>query len=284
MDNEHEFSICYKYDKEQNDPIQVLKALSALLLAFSNLERDIAQTIDSDVSNSLLLKKVEDGSIILKLLSKIIIPIDGQLTEPPKNEAVVRYIKGASEKVFSTINRTTSEKPDIFINSLKSEIHDIAKKEGISDGISYSSIGDLALVRNINSIIDVTSMTNENEKLFINQNVNNNDSNVELAKGTIIPIEPFLEKEVAETIISKKRLLVRPKIIDLLGNQKWTVIFDNKSFDVKISDLSWLETIHAGSKKIGANDLIDADFEITTHYDAKSNIISTEHTILYVYP
>lgn len=283
MNNEYEFSVCYEYDKNNNNPVKVLNALSSLLVAVTDLDKDIALTINSGIDNSILLKQVEDGSIILKLLSKIVIPETVQLSDPLKQDSVLRYIKGAKEEVFSGISRTNSEKPEVVISEVKANIQTIADKEGITDCISYSAIGNLALVKDMNSIIDVVSMTNENETISVNQTVSTKESNVELSKGSVIPFEPFLQQEIAKTLTSTNRMIVKPKIIDLQGNQKWKVIFDNKPFEVKILDTQWLETIHSGDKKIGANDLIEADFEITTHYDIKGEVLSSEYSLTHVY-
>lgn len=264
MSEEYELYIEYK---ENDSTYNIFKNVASLMLAIDNFNNAIATSFGNDIETQVSIVEISSGSIRMKLIDTI--------------------SKIPDEKIKSYINNPKEILVDILIISKKKMLDALDKgnitiekelPKEIEKTIISSGLSDYGYSINKTRILEsVGELSQSAEKLKATVKIDNEDY-------TINSSYKFDPENIED--IQKRTSTTRQKFIikkpDLVGDSKWTVIFD-KNIDVKILDDDWMKKLKNRDFSISYGDMIDAELKIDTFIDENLHVIETKYYINKIY-
>jgi len=266
---ERKYSITVEYDKFASSH-QTFRAIAELMLAIDELNNAIATTFSEEIETEAVIEEITPGSINIWLIDKLKSLPDDKIKAYVKNprEAIADFLIKTKHRIIKALDeepkKINQKAPEILVEEIqKSELKQVGYT--IHKTKLLESLSDLSKsVKNFDykPVIEI-----EGEKMLIVDNYSFNPEEIE--------------------DIQKKTHTIRDKFIikkpDLIGNSKWTIIFD-KNIDVKIRDEEFLKRIHNREISIAFGDMLDAELKIETFLDpVDMSVIETRYTITKVY-
>jgi len=262
-----EYEILIKYD-ESKATYETFKQMASLMLAIDDLNNAIASSFGNDIDTQAFITDISYGSFRMSLIDIVNKIPDEKIKAYVSNpkEAISDIIIGAKKGLLGVLEeKDAHEVEKLAPEIIKKEIERTRLKE-----FGYS--------------IDKTRVLEAMSEL--SQSSKNIDVSISIDEKSFI-VRPTYKFDVTKTHdIIKQVSTTRQKFIikkpDLVGDSKWTIIFD-KSIDVKILDTEWIERLKKREFSISYGDRIDAELKIETYIDDRMQVVETRYYITKVY-
>ncbi|MEQ8735026.1 MAG: hypothetical protein RIC29_08885 [Rhodospirillaceae bacterium] len=150
---------------------------------------------------------------------------------------------------------------------------------------TYLMMGEPSVLKNVKSVIKPLTGTGYEKLQFEHDDVVSEE--ISVAEGIEMDGMEFglqePQERVNKTTFPAKVKVKKP---DLIGDSKWSVIFD-KTIDVKVEDAEWLDRFHANEVQVPAGSYLSVDLRIEIRLDDKNDpvgdpsyFVSTVHDVI----
>jgi len=280
MDNniEYDFIIRIDFDKGSKDPSRIFSTMTNLIETFQSIDADLAKTIDSQISPTLLLEDVKSGSLKTYFKNILISNDDNSIKDYNWKNIVGSYLYRAKYKILEFLNDNNSINDRAQIESLQNELYNLAEDTNVRGLPGYAP---LPLDRLLNGVKQISSAT-KNLKKEDNAEYITNEGTVQFNKAFNYDSDKIEELLTRETLSNKSELILKVKKPDYLGDSMWDFKNGDHPLQAKIIDNKWLSQFRSRLFDIRPGDAIRAIVEFQVSYGYKGEIITTHNFILEV--
>lgn len=266
-----EYIVKLEYDKDHDEASQIFFSLSKILSSFAQMDTLLGYTVSGSAKHKQKLISVDNGSIISKILSSMLVFDDNEnatIGEKPNSVEIENYIKKSKKQIIDRIQDIDNPQ---MIHVIENDVHAIAKEHNINNSFDYEPMDIVALGE---SLVTLTSTVND---LSDTEKVIYRSDNMEqiIPKGKVLSLQSFKETLIDETLTHNRIELLKIKKPDYLGTSQWNVKIKGKSYNVEISDKQWLKKFHNKEFYLGPGDSIRAEIIVTDTYDKNKNHIGS---------
>jgi hypothetical protein len=270
------FGLEINFDKGRGDPSRVFAAMSELIKACQDIDRNLVSSIQVDLEPVLLLEDIQRGSLIAWIRSTVKLSKDTPSLGVDSSKVEEYLDQGKFTLVDFIRNKTTVI--DEELTELQMKIFDIvSEKKPTPELPIYTPVSKKDLLTGIQTIQSAVSHLTEDKdgaeyiggdgrKVYFNLTL-------DITPGSI---EDILTKE---TLQNENTMLLKVKKPDYLGSSQWEFKDGKGTIDVKINDFEWLEKFRNREFVLAPGDSLLAIVETISKYDVDNNLISSRHTL-----
>lgn len=219
------------------DPNRIYKTMVNLIEAFRSLDGTLAEMIGIEVTDSLALESIQEGSlktIIRNLLEDV---PDGDLRDANIKRLIGHYLIKCKYAVLKWCQETPKLESPEQVKVLEGELLKIAEESNINTIPAYVSPDTMKLLTDITSIQNSTKFLNSNDSLYFSSL----EGGSKISNGIEISETIVNEVLTREVVEQRNRVILKVKKPDYLGKSKWLMKYQGHNIDVTISDLDWLD-------------------------------------------
>lgn len=272
------YEIKLEFDSKTENPSRLFQSFAEIIESVSNLDKVLAQTVDSKVTSRIFLDDIEKGSLIAKLWNELTISEDGKIDNNEDTTSVQEYVEEARAL---TLNFVTNKQSSVEqLERLTEQIGEIAKIKDLDSTFNYAELNILDLANTINLIVDSTKKLTDKESFSIKSpNREIKEINSESQKIDLEAIEKALtDKEITNETV----LFYKIKKPDFLGDSQWDFKHGNRTIKIKILHEEWLEGFHNGNKVVLPGDSLKVKIRQTNKYNKNGYLISEKIEIIEI--
>lgn len=266
------------YQPSTEDPARIFRAMARLLDAFLIVDRDLTRATGIAVEPTLVLERVEAGSVrawIRTVLSEV---DDDALHNLDWKPLVGQYLVKAKHLLLEWLDDRETINARAELLDLQRRLAALAPTWDARLMLA-NPIPPARLLEDVRLIAEATSELREGERVLY----------VSDEQETVLDTELQLSSEEIETLLteqvvtSESRLNLLIKKPDHLGNSMWEFKLDDRLIEAKILDEPWLRRFRAGKVALRAGDALDAKVRSELHRGFEGNVVTTRHFVLLVY-
>lgn len=274
-----DFFIEIDFEKGTGSPSRVFRAMSDLIDALQETDRNLIASIDAKLQPVLLLENVETGSVRAWLKQAVESIDDEGLKKGDWKMVVGNYLLKAKYLMVRFLDKKTDIKDVQEIEGLEKDINQLAEATDIKQFPAYEPISREKLVRSIDKINAALTPLNDNDKAKI---VTNEGEKADFNLSLHIAPETIDDLITAEMIQSLSEMILKVKKPDFLGTSQWEFRHDNRTIPAKILDEQWLADFQAGEIIIKPGDAIRAEVLTEVRYGFDRDVVSTQYSVIKV--
>lgn len=274
-----DFSIEIDYEKGVGSPSRVFRAMSDLIDALQETDRNLIRSIDPKLEPILLLEDIETGSIrswIRQELEKI---EDESLKSGDYKKVVGLYLVRSKYAIIRFLDKKTDITNVNELGELESELNQIAEQTDIKMLPAYEPVPREKLVRSIEKINNALAPLNETDTATFASQIGDVDFNLTL----YIAPETIEQLITAEELESVATMIMKVKKPDFLGSSQWEFRHGKGIFLATIADSDWLALFQDGAVPIVPGDAVRADVLTQVRYGFDGEVVATHHTVVKVH-
>ncbi|MGN6729090.1 MAG: hypothetical protein ACTHJG_04570 [Rhodanobacteraceae bacterium] len=267
MSDEGTFEITIDFTPGEGDPARVFKAMSGLIEAMTSLDSHLASSFDVSIDASLVLDRVEAGSV-KGIFRDIIAGIpDEAIKDVEWKKIFGHYLLRAKYVMLKWLEETPkiSHRDDVRV--LEGDLLLAAEQTDLKQLPAYAPPRTELLLSDVHAIRESLDILAESDTASYSQAGETIKFNRELEISTEI-IREVLTKEVVKA--SSKRI-VKVKKPDYLGQSMWGFQYDGRAIDAKVADSDWLVKFQARQVDVRPGDSLSVLLyeEISYGYDGE---------------
>ena len=275
-----DFYIEIDFQKGTGSPSRVFRAMSDLIDALQETDKNLITSIDAKLQPVLLLENVETGSVRAWLKQAVESIDDEGLKKGDWKIVVGNYLLRAKYLMVRFLDKKTDIKDAQEIAELEKEVHQLAEATDVKQFPAYEPISRERLVRSIDKINTALAPLNDNDRAKI---VTNEGEQANFNLSLQIAPETIDDLITAEMIQSVSEMILKVKKPDFLGTSQWEFRHDNRTIPAKILDEQWLADFQAGGITIKPGDAIRAEVLTEVRYGFDRDVVSTQYSVIKVF-
>ena len=219
------------------DPNRIYRTMVDLLESFRNLDGTLTEMIGIEVSESLSLEGIENGSLKTIIRNLIEDVPDKDLREFDVKRLIGHYLIKSKYAVLKWCQETPKLDSPEQVDVLEGELLEIAEESQINRIPAYSPPDRVKLLTDITSIQKSTKHLSENDSVYFSssEGMSRVSNGIEISESIV---KDVLTREVVE---QRTPSILKVKKPDYLGKSKWLMRFQGHNIDVAITDEEWLE-------------------------------------------
>lgn len=275
-----DFCITIDFDKKSENPTRIFQAMTDLINAFQSFDKDLIKGIDTHLEPVLLLENVESGSIKTWLSSILKGVPDEALKSGDVKKILGHYLVKCKYILINKLDGVTEITDANFINDIRFELYEEAKKTDIKSFPYYEPIPIPKLIDNIDKINKSFTSLSPNDKVFFEGCDNDKPVTFNMALNfTPDSIEDMLTKE---TLSDNSTMILKVKKPDYLGSSMWDFKYNGRTVQAKILDDEWLLKFQKRKVDIRPGDSVRAKVRTIVKYGHDNNVLGTIYEITNV--
>lgn len=277
--NYNEFTIRIDFEKGSEHPERVFTAMSQMINAFHELDKNLAKTFSINIDPVLILQDVETGSIKTKLASVLKAVDDDALKDLDWRKAVGSFLVKGKHKVLKFCEDKSEITTIEQVNELENGLLDLAQKSNVQTIPLYSKIPTKNLLEDIARISKASYNLSDKDKAT----VISNEGEVTINKKLFISsenIEELLTKHIITKQLEMTLLVKKP---DYLGKSMWDVQYVGRTVQAKILDLNWLNSFQNRKVDLLPGDSLRALVHSEIMLGENNVIVGEYYSVLKVY-
>ncbi|WP_052692057.1 hypothetical protein [Teredinibacter purpureus] len=219
------------------DPNRIYKTMVSLLDSFRGLDGTLTEMLGIEITDSLSLEGIENGSLKTIIRNLIEDLPDKDLREFNVKRLIGHYLIKSKYTILRWCQETPKlDSPD-QVKALEGELLKIAEESHINQIPAYSPPNRVKLLTSITEIQKSTKYLGQNDAVFFSSLEGNSkvSNGIEISEAIVREV---LTREVVE---ERTTSILKVKKPDYLGRSKWLMKFQGHNVDVAISDAEWLE-------------------------------------------
>ncbi len=279
IDMTTDYCIEIQYEKNSPSPSRVFKAMTELIEAFSEIDRALVESIDSNIEPVLVLEDIQSGSVRTWLRAVLSAVDDGALKELDWKQQVGKYLVQAKYFIINYLDKKTTISNINEIEPLQAELLILAQNTNVRWLPFYKKPETKALLDNIQKLSSgMSELSTGDTAKYITK-----DNTAPFNLTFNFTPEQLSDLLVLETKISQSEMIVKAKKPDFLGESMWDYKFGDQPISAKITDKEWLSDFQAGKKPVQPQDALRVMMEITHYYDADATLTDTQYKVIKVF-
>lgn len=273
-----DFCITIDYEKGVGSPSRVFRAMSDLIDALQETDKNLIRSIDAKLEPILLLEDVETGSV-KAWLKQAIESIDDEGLKKGEYKVVVgKYLVKAKYLIIDFLEKKSDINGVQEIEELENDLLQLAGETDVKLLPAYEPVPREKLIRSIDKINTALAPLNDADRAkFVS-----NEGTVEFNLSLYIAPETIEELITADIIESSSQMIMKVKKPDFLGISQWEFRHDNRVIIAKILDEEWLKKFQEGTILIKPGDAIRAEVHTQVRYGFDRDVVATHHSVIKV--
>jgi len=260
---------------EAENPARIFSAMSNLIEAFTALDVLLLESIDPNISNKIVLKGLETGSIV-SLLANILEHTDEEGIKNLDWKRIVGGYVNQARLVFLQYmqdNKGLSDKE--HLEKLINKLFSLAKKTDIKVVPNYRAIPPSKLLGSMLQVKTALEVLNPNDTVTYSTN----QMTVRFNPGFEITPESISALIIKETHESEQTMILKIKKPDYLGDSQWELKHDKNTIKAKMLDLVWVAKFHRREFDLGPGDALKVKVKVKVNYGFSGEVISSNYDI-----
>lgn len=275
-----DFCITIDFDKKSENPTRIFQTMTDLISAFQSFDKDLIKGIDTHLEPVLLLENVESGSMRTWLSSILKGVPDEPLKSGDIKKIIGHYLVKCKYILINKLDGVTEITDAEFINEIRYELHEEAKKTNVKSFPYYEPIPIPKLIENIDKINKSLSPLGENDRVLFEGSGDDEIATFNMSLHfTPDSIEDMLTKE---TLSDSSTMILKVKKPDYLGSSMWDFKYGGRTIQAKVLDDEWLLKFQKRKIDIRPGDSIKAKVQTTVKYGHDNSVLSTSYEIITV--
>lgn len=274
-----DFCLTIDYEKGVGSPSRVFRAMSDLIDALQETDKNLVGGIDAKLTPILLLEDIETGSVKAWLKQAIKSVADEGLKKGDWKQVVGKYLVDTKYAIVRFLDKKVDLTDALELEKLVSEIYELAESTDVNRIPAYEPLPREKLLSSIDKINNALAPLNDTDKAIFSKSDGEETSfNLSLY---IAPeaISDLITSEVLETT---SKMILKVKKPDFPGNSQWEFKHDNRIITARILDEDWIESFRNGNILIKPGDAIRANVLIEVNYGYDREVVSTNYRIITV--
>ncbi|MBE9141724.1 hypothetical protein [Planktothrix mougeotii] len=276
--NSADFGFKIEFVTNTQNPERIFNTFLKLIEFSRVTDKYLIKSLDIDIEVNLILKNIEQGSIIIWLQNFL----DNKKFPEINERGIIAYLIQAKSIIIEFLDTRNTIKSSTELLELQERLRSLATITETNQFGIYTPPNNKDLLSSIDLFQRASSELQESEKLYyiagksqVSMNQNFNLSPNEQEKLLI-----------GDCIRNELEMILKVKKPDYLGESKWEFRYAKKTIKVKINDLEWLEDFRHKKIIIAPGDAIKAIIEVITTYDYQGEVTSnyTLQKVLEVIP
>jgi hypothetical protein len=274
------FGIKIDFTRGQSDPVTIFTAMTELLRAFSEIDRQLIGLVAPDVHSSMVIEEVEAASITAWVKNALSKADDEAIKSMEVKKAIGVYLVKAKYRVIQFLDEMDEKRTTQRRQSLREDLSYLAQET--EAGVLFPGQVNLpALEAPLNEIQRAKARLGPKESLVL-KGEGLPDLNVNTAYSAPVDLsEPEDEPTDADGGSAEMLLLIRKP--DLIGKSKWEFKHGKQTISAPIEDADWMARFHRG--RVGSilpGSEMRARVKITYQRDAQGQIVGAEYGVTNV--
>lgn len=267
MGDEGEFEITIDFTPGEGDPSRVFKAMSGLVGAMAALDSHLASSFDVSLDASLVLDRVEAGSV-KGIFRDVIAGIpDEAIKDAEWKKILGHYLLRAKYVMLRWLEETPKISHRNDVRVLEGELLRAAEETDLKQLPAYAPPRTVLLLSDVHAIresLDALAESDTASYSYAGESVRFNRG-LEISNDIIREV---LTKEVVKT---SGRRIIKVKKPDYLGQSMWGFQYDGRAIDAKVADSDWLAKFQARREDVRPGDSLRVILyeEISYGYDGE---------------
>lgn len=275
---ENKFEIKLEFKKESKDPGRIFHSFGAMLDSIKNLDTLFADTINKQVSSSLILDDIEKGSIRAMLRAALVLDNDNVIDNTPDDLKIKGYLSKSRVEALDFL--ATGKSSTIDFLELQESLHKLAIEAQVEDSFNFNPLNPLKLAEAINDINEAVNQLDTGESYTLKEE--------STSVKNITPDTPLINIDEIETLLTDNTttniaefiyLIKKP---DFLGDSAWQFKHGKKPITAKILDENWLSNFKSGQTIVKPGDSLRVKVKQEYRYNRNGLLLSETLEILHV--
>lgn len=267
-----------EYEKGSKAPSRIFRSAAELIDAFYSVERDLAESINADISPVILLEEIHSGSIWIWLKTVLENTSDDALLNLDWKPLVGQFLVKGKQKILEFLDGKEGIESSVQISLLQHELLELNPAKEVSHLPMPEIVPAKRLLTDCKQISDALDFLLPTDRVIFESD----SGAIEMNKAFKISsdeIESILTKteEVVETDMCLK--VKRP---DYLGSSRWEFKCNDRTIEAKIDDVDWLSKFQTRRYDVRPGDSINARVRVTIKRDQKGLIVAERFAIISV--
>lgn len=218
------------------DPNRIYKTMVNLIESFRGLDGTLTEMIGIEITDSLSLENIENGSLKTIIRNLIEDLPDEDLRNSNVKRIIGHYLVKSKHAVLKWCQETPKLDSPEQVDALEGELLKIAEESEINQIPAYSPPNRVKLLTNITAIQNSTKSLGENDSVYYSSA----EGISKVSNGIEISEEIVKEVLTREEVEQRNIAILKVKKPDYLGKSKWLMRYQGHNVDVAIADLEWL--------------------------------------------
>ena len=267
------YSIMVEFSPYSRTPERVFNAVSAMISAMQKLDNVLCSSIDGGLRASVVLEKVEPGSIKVFLRDILLSTDDDALKSGDWKKVVGSYLVHSKRRLLEWTNKDTAS---IGLPELAKEIQALASETDVKLLPDYAppSVFELAAItsdiQNVKSSVPNSLITFEgDDKKQVVLNA--------MVTWSVAELSSFAIREKQSFSNMPMILIVRKP--DYLGTTKWQFRHGKRPITASLQDFTWLERFQRRLVDVRPGDGLKCLVDIEYSYSFDNELVAESLTI-----
>lgn len=264
------------------DPTRIFKTATALLKEIESFDREFAKSIDSNITSTLVLQSVEEGSLRIWVISLLQSVDDDALKSGDWKRILGSFLFQGKYKLLrylQTGQKDLSEDGE-GLTRLRNELLEDAKKLEITQFSPTAVPSKHFLVLMIVQIAEALKTLQQGEGVVLE-----NSKGARVQFPTSITISP---QDVERLTIENDRyfdsdVMLLVKKPDLLGESKWSFVHEGRAIEAKMLDGVWLESFRHNEVPLPPGASLRAKLRQDLGFSSEGEKLTVHYSVVKVF-
>lgn len=272
------YALRINFKRDTPDPSRVFRAMTELIESFTNLDKELVQSIDIHVEPVILLEDIEASSLKVWLRTVLQAVDDSGLKQGDWKKVVGEFLYKSKYRIIDWTNGKTSITNRADVQQLEAELLRSAQETDVKRLPYYMPISTDGLLRSIQSINRSLAQLSKEDSVELQTPIGSVPFNMDFA---ITPAS-LRELLVKESLTNEETAILKVKKPDYLGESMWEFRYQQRSIVAKILDVDWLRDFQDRKTDVRPQDALRVQIRVIVHYGFNGEVVDIDYFILKV--
>jgi len=276
--NGNVYCVTIDFDEKRGSPSRVFRAMSEIIDTCQELDNTLLVPFGGAATSTLVLERIEAGSLKSWLRSQIETIDDTSLKNLNWKQILGKYLVRGKYQLLEHIKDKKEIRSIDQLTKIQGGLTELARSTEIKFVPHYMPVPQQDIAYGIQRITNSLSYLEDYDRASYSVH----DDIVPFNQHLSISSENIEQLITKEIINSRSDMILKVKKPDYLGSSQWELRYDNRIVLAKVLDDDWLKAFQNRTVIVQPGDSIRAHVETRVHYDIHDSVIGTHYDILEV--
>lgn len=272
------YEIKVDFEKGSENPSRIFKAMSGMIDALATIDEGLVDSFGASLESKLILEDVEVGSLKTRIRTVISTIDDDALKDLDWKKAVGSFLVKGKRRILKHLEDRHEITSIEQVHEIQKDIAKLAEETEVNKIPFYTSVQSKVLLESLSKLYIATSNLSSTDSAFYISS----EGAVRIPQGLYIPTQTIENILTREKIESEAEMILRIKKPDYLGTSMWDVQFNNRTIQVKIMDLNWLNEFQTRKHDVRPGDSLRAKVLVEVSYGFDNNVVAEHYNVIRV--
>lgn len=268
-----DFAFYIDYKRDTGSASRVFAATHDFIKTCERLDKELLQSIDSNIETVMVLEDIEAASLKTWLKNALTATDDQALKDLDWRPAVGKYLVRAKYAVLRWVD---DDKAPTDLVALGREIKKIASETDVKHLPDYTAPSPESLIKAMKDFQGVKDHFIEGDVVKVITPDQTHEFNLSMRWD----LETLEELAVKETItFPPAPMILAVKKPDYLGESKWELRHGKRNIQAKIEHTEWLKRFQGREEDVRPGDALKCNVKIEHLYGHDNELITERYTV-----